>query len=88
MDKKSRSGSGMLIPDPDLGFSRELRVNFLGYKYLNSFMLIRIRDPESFLTLDPASVSEHFVRQIFGIFLARQVPYLSSSQIVVLFIAF
>jgi hypothetical protein len=29
-------------------YFRELRNNFLGYKYLNFFLRIRIRDPESF----------------------------------------
>ncbi len=53
--KKLRSGSGMQIRDEHLGSSfRELRNNFLGQKYLNSLMWIRIRDPESGINIpDP-----------------------------------
>jgi hypothetical protein len=53
MGKKSRSGSGIWNGHPGSYF-QELRNNFLGYKYLNSLMRIRIRDPRSgsFLTLE------------------------------------
>jgi hypothetical protein len=44
MDKRSRSGSGM--------------INNLKKIYLNSLMRIRIRDPEIFLTLFPGSGME------------------------------
>jgi hypothetical protein len=44
MGKKSGSGSGFGIRDEQPGsYFLELRNNFLGLKYLNSFM--RIRDP-------------------------------------------
>ncbi len=43
MDKKSGSGFGIRNEQPGSYFL-ELRTNFLGSKYLNSFM--RIRDPD------------------------------------------
>jgi hypothetical protein len=44
MGKKSRSGSGIQEEHPGSYFPG-LRNNFLGYKYLNSSMLVR--DPET-----------------------------------------
>jgi hypothetical protein len=49
MGKKSRSGSGINIPDH---ISESLKTIFWVEKYLNSLMWIQIRDPESF---DPGS---------------------------------
>jgi hypothetical protein len=59
MGKKSRSGSRIRIRDEHhRSYFRVLR-NFLGYKYLNSLMRIRIQHPES-LTLDPGSGMDKF----------------------------
>jgi hypothetical protein len=59
MGEKSRSGSGIRIRDDDPGsYFRKLRNNFLGLKYLNSLMRIRIRYPEISLVLDPRSGME------------------------------
>ncbi len=47
--KKTRSGSGIRIWDENPGtYFQELRNIFCLFKYLNSVMRIRIRDPESF----------------------------------------
>ncbi len=58
---KSRSGSGILIRDehPE-HISENLETIVWVKKYLNSLMRMRIRDPESFLTLDPGSGMEKF----------------------------
>ncbi len=59
--KKSRSGSGIQIRDEHPGsYFRELGNNFLGYKYCNSLMRIRIRAPESeILDKYPGSATLH-----------------------------
>jgi hypothetical protein len=84
------TGSGMEKnpdPDPDPGSGMNIQDRFsesletvLGLKILNSFMGIRIRDPELFFTLDPGSGMEKLGSGIWDKH-PRSATLLSSSKI-------